>query len=160
MLFGVDLSKRPMKKSESMIDLNAYPSSSSSSSSSSDIDHHSYDCTHKKKRVSVPWTEDEHMRFLEGLQALGRSEWARIAREYVVTKNATQVASHAQKHFVHQSRSARKQCMRPSIFDMPLPLPPPPPTPSASPMPAPLRVRIPVWMHMKDIVGEYDNGRD
>ncbi|KAK1284433.1 hypothetical protein QJS10_CPB21g01226 [Acorus calamus] len=76
-LFGVDLSKPPMKrKSKSMIDLNKVP---------------------KKRSASVHWTEDEHMRFLEGLQALGRGKWAGIARDYVITRNATQVSTHAQK---------------------------------------------------------------
>ncbi|KAK1283113.1 hypothetical protein QJS10_CPB21g01207 [Acorus calamus] len=70
-LFGVDLSKPPMKrKSKSMIDLNKVP---------------------KKRSASVHWTEDEHGRFLEGLQALGRGKWAGIARDYVITRNATQM---------------------------------------------------------------------
>ncbi|KAK1283976.1 hypothetical protein QJS10_CPB21g01241 [Acorus calamus] len=73
----------------------------------------------KKKRVSVRWTNEEHMRFLEGLLALGKGEWGRIARDYVITKNTTQVTSHAQKHFLHQSsKNAGKQRKGSSIFDL------------------------------------------
>ncbi|KAK1283785.1 hypothetical protein QJS10_CPB21g01239 [Acorus calamus] len=112
-LFGVDLSKPSKKKSKSMIDLNTYPSSSYNSTS------HSNDSVPKKKRVSVRWTNEEHMRFLEGLLALGKGEWGRIARDYVITKNTTQVTSHAQKHFLHQSsKNAGKQRKGSSIFDL------------------------------------------
>ncbi|KAK1320253.1 hypothetical protein QJS10_CPA03g01274 [Acorus calamus] len=110
-LFGVDLSKPPMKrmkrKSKSMIDLNKVP---------------------KKRSVTVHWTVEEHMRFLEGLQAHGRGKWAGIARDYVITRNATQVSTHAQKYFQHQTQKAQKQCTGSSIFDMPMPSSPPPPT--------------------------------
>ncbi|KAK1283786.1 hypothetical protein QJS10_CPB21g01238 [Acorus calamus] len=117
-LFGVDLSKPPKKKSKSMIDLNTYPSSSYNPTS------HSNDSVPKKKRVSVRWTNEEHMRFLEGLQELGRGEWGRIARDYANTKNTTQVTSHAQKHFLHQSsKNVGKQRKGSSIFDLHPPLP-------------------------------------
>ncbi|KAK1322572.1 hypothetical protein QJS10_CPA03g01248 [Acorus calamus] len=93
------------------------------------------------------------MRFMEGLQALGRGEWAGIARDYVVTRNTTQVASHAQKYFLYQLKNAGKQRRGSSIFDLP---PPPPPPPQLAPQrqtnnvenPTPVRVRIPFWMHI------------
>ncbi|KAK1290368.1 hypothetical protein QJS10_CPB18g00850 [Acorus calamus] len=158
-LFGVDLSKPPMKKFKSIIDLNTYPSSSDRPSlssnqsrppsSSSDRNYHSDGGVPKakKKRVPMQWTNDEHMRFLEGLQALGKGEWAGIARDYVVTRNATQVASHAQKYFLYQLKKRRGS----SIFDLP---PPPPPRPAPQRQmnnvenPTPLRVRIPFRMHI------------
>ncbi|KAK1320965.1 hypothetical protein QJS10_CPA03g01253 [Acorus calamus] len=68
--------KRMKRKSKSMIDLNKVP---------------------KKRSVTVHWTVEEHRRFLEGLQALGRGKWAGIARDYVITRNVTQVSTHAQK---------------------------------------------------------------
>ncbi|KAK1270699.1 hypothetical protein QJS04_geneDACA020958 [Acorus gramineus] len=162
MLFGVDLSKPPMKKFKSMIDLNTYPSSSDRPSSlspnqsrppssSSDLNYHSDGGVPKKKRVPMKWAEDEHMRFLEGLEALGRGEWAGIARDYVITRNATQVASHAQKHFLYQLKNKGKQRRGSSIFDLP---PPPPPEPAPQRQtnnvenPTPVRVRIPFWMHI------------
>ncbi|KAK1271115.1 hypothetical protein QJS04_geneDACA022053 [Acorus gramineus] len=88
------------RKSKSMIDLNKVP---------------------KKRSVSVHWTEEEHRRFLKGLQALGSGKWAGIARDYVITRNATQVSTHAQKYFQHQAQNAQKQCTYSSIFDMPMP---------------------------------------
>ncbi|KAK1283108.1 hypothetical protein QJS10_CPB21g01208 [Acorus calamus] len=162
-LFGVDLSKPPMKKFKSMIDLNTYPSSSdrpllstnqsrpsSSSSSSSDRNYHSDGGVPKKKYVSVRWTKEEHMRFLEGLQALGKGDWAGIAKDYVITKNTTQVTSHAQKHFLYQLKNAGKQRRGSSIFDLPLPPPQPAPQRHMNNVenPTPVRVRIPFWMHI------------
>ncbi|KAK1283783.1 hypothetical protein QJS10_CPB21g01231 [Acorus calamus] len=159
-LFGVDLSKPPTKKFKSMIDLNTYPSSSDRPSlspnqsrppSSSNRNHHSDGGIPKKKRVPMKWTKDEHMRFLEGLQALGKGEWAGIARDYVVTRKATQVASHAQKYFLYQLKNEGKQHRGSSIFDLPLP-PAPQPAPQRQmnnvENPTPLRVRIPFWMHI------------
>ncbi|KAK1320962.1 hypothetical protein QJS10_CPA03g01254 [Acorus calamus] len=75
-LSGMGLSKPPMKKSKSMIDLNIYPSSSDIHSLSlylsrppfDDHNYHSNDSIPKKKLiVLVAWTKNEHMRFLEGL---------------------------------------------------------------------------------------------
>lgn len=43
------------------------------------------------------WTDDEHERFLKGLQLYGRS-WKKV-KKYVGTRSATQVRSHAQKYF-------------------------------------------------------------
>ena len=42
------------------------------------------------------WTEEEHQRFLEGLEACGNN-WKLIAEKYVKTRSRTQVASHGQK---------------------------------------------------------------
>ncbi|KAK1320964.1 hypothetical protein QJS10_CPA03g01252 [Acorus calamus] len=108
---------------------------------------HSNDGVPKKKRVSVRWTKEEHMRFLEGLQALGGGEWPRIARDYVNTKNTTQVTSHAQKHFLHQSKNAGKQRKGSSIFDL-HPLPRPQRQTNNVDNPTPVRVHIPFWMHI------------
>ncbi|KAK1270707.1 hypothetical protein QJS04_geneDACA020956 [Acorus gramineus] len=145
--------------------LNTYPSSSDTpslstnqsippSSSSSDRNYHSNGGIPKKKYVSVRWTKEEHMRFLEGLQALGRGEWVGIAKDYVITKNPTQVTSHAQKHFLYQSKNAGKQCKGSSILDLhPPPLPPPPQPARERQMnnvenPTPVRVRISFWMYI------------
>ncbi|KAK1320966.1 Phosphoinositide phospholipase C 2 [Acorus calamus] len=61
---------------------------------------------------------------LRRLRTLSREEWARIARDYVNTKNTTQITSHAQKHFLHQSKNAGKQRKGSSIFDLHPPLRP------------------------------------
>ncbi|KAK1272005.1 hypothetical protein QJS04_geneDACA022049 [Acorus gramineus] len=112
---------------------------------------HSDDGVDQKKCVSVRWTKEEHIKFLEGLQALGRGEWAGIAKDYVITKNTTQVTSHAQKHFLHQSKNAVNQCKDSSIFDL-HPRPPPPQREMNNvDNPTPVHVHIPVWMHIGPI---------
>ncbi|KAK1284432.1 hypothetical protein QJS10_CPB21g01225 [Acorus calamus] len=106
-----------------MIDLNTYPASSDvpllslylSIPPSDNHNYHSNNSVPKKKRVSVAWTKDKHMRFLEGLQAFGSGKWTGIARDYVITRNTTQAASHAQKHFHYQSQSVSRWCMRPAF---------------------------------------------
>ena len=64
-----------------------------------------------------PWTEEEHRLFLIGLQKLGKGDWRGIARNYVVSRTPTQVASHAQKYFIRQSNATRRK-RRSSLFDM------------------------------------------
>jgi SHAQKYF class myb-like DNA-binding protein len=53
--------------------------------------------------TGVPWTEEEHRRFLLGLQKLGKGDWRGISHNFVVSRTPTQVASHAQKYFIRQS---------------------------------------------------------
>jgi len=64
-----------------------------------------------------PWTEEEHRRFLIGLQKLGKGDWRGIARDFVTTRTPTQVASHAQKYYIRQSNAGRRK-RRSSLFDM------------------------------------------
>ena len=56
-------------------------------------------------------------RFLMGLVKYGKGDWRNIARNFVVTKTPTQVASHAQKYFIRQL-SGVKEKRRPSIHDI------------------------------------------
>ena len=44
------------------------------------------------------WTKDEHRRFLEGLKLYGKT-WKKV-QEYVRTRTAAQIRSHAQKYFI------------------------------------------------------------
>lgn len=67
--------------------------------------------------AGVPWTEEEHRMFLLGLQKLGKGDWRGIARNYVVSRTPTQVASHAQKYFIRQSNVSRRK-RRSSLFDI------------------------------------------
>lgn len=57
------------------------------------------------------------MMFLLGLQKLGKGDWRGIARNYVVSRTPTQVASHAQKYFIRQSNVSRRK-RRSSLFDI------------------------------------------
>ncbi len=48
------------------------------------------------------WSPVEHRRFLFGLKLYGRGKWMKIAKKCVLTRDSTQVASHAQKYFKKQ----------------------------------------------------------
>uniref|UniRef100_A0A7N2LPR0 Uncharacterized protein n=1 Tax=Quercus lobata TaxID=97700 RepID=A0A7N2LPR0_QUELO len=65
----------------------------------------------------VPWTEDKHRMFLPGLQKLGKGDWRGIARNYVISRTPTQVASDAQKNFIRQTNVSRRK-RRSSLFDI------------------------------------------
>ncbi|KAI6690089.1 hypothetical protein NL676_026917 [Syzygium grande] len=70
-----------------------------------------------ERKKGNPWTEEEHRRFLIGLQKLGKGDWRGIARDFVTTRTPTQVASHAQKYYIRQSNTGRRK-RRSSLFDM------------------------------------------
>ncbi|KAJ4954209.1 hypothetical protein NE237_031041 [Protea cynaroides] len=138
-LFGVRLTDSSIKKSASMGNLSHYSSSSSAAASPnagspsdtirdpiaiaegyvSDDPAHvscSSNCRGERKK-GVPWTEEEHRLFLLGLQKLGKGDWRGIARNFVISRTPTQVASHAQKYFNRQSNASRRK-RRSSLFDM------------------------------------------
>lgn len=136
-LFGVRLTDGSiMKKSASMGNLSAlYHSSSpvavspnpSSPATSDPVEGYLSDdpahasCSAKRRadrKKGTPWTEEEHRLFLLGLQKLGKGDWRGIARNYVLSRTPTQVASHAQKYFIRQCSATRRK-RRSSLFDMP-----------------------------------------
>ncbi|KAG4955059.1 hypothetical protein JHK82_040626 [Glycine max] len=67
------------------------------------------------RRTHIRWTEEEHRRFLRGIELYGASNVRDIAKNVVLTKTPAQVSSHAQKYFQRQ-KSGKKA--RPSIFDI------------------------------------------
>ncbi|KAF8077526.1 hypothetical protein N665_1030s0010 [Sinapis alba] len=75
--------------------------------------------TKKFKKRGTPWTAKEHGDFLKGLAKFGRGDWKNISRVCVKTKTPSQVASHAQKHFLRQNME-NKAKKRSSIHDMTL----------------------------------------
>ncbi|XP_015896639.3 transcription factor MYBS3 [Ziziphus jujuba] len=138
-LFGVRLTDGSIRKSASMGNLSHYAGSSSGAnpgganipgSPGETPDHggaadgyasedfvpgSSSSCRERKK--GVPWTEEEHRMFLLGLQKLGKGDWRGIARNYVISRTPTQVASHAQKYFIRQTNVSRRK-RRSSLFDI------------------------------------------
>ncbi|KAL1197000.1 Transcription factor DIVARICATA [Cardamine amara subsp. amara] len=71
----------------------------------------------QERRKGVPWTEEEHRRFLLGLLKYGKGDWRNISRNFVGSKTPTQVASHAQKYYQRQISGAKDK-RRPSIHDI------------------------------------------
>ncbi|XP_062073933.1 transcription factor KUA1 [Humulus lupulus] len=138
-LFGVRLTDGSIRKSASMGNLSHYAGSGSGAlqggpnvpGSPGDTPDHgaaadgyasedfvpgsSSSCRERKK--GVPWTEEEHRMFLLGLQKLGKGDWRGIARNYVISRTPTQVASHAQKYFIRQTNVSRRK-RRSSLFDI------------------------------------------
>ncbi|CAH9138778.1 unnamed protein product [Cuscuta epithymum] len=71
------------------------------------------------RKPATQWTAGEHKRFLEGLNKYGKGDWKSIARQCVKTRSATQVASHAQKYFIHLDKDVKNK-KRSSIYDVSL----------------------------------------
>ncbi|KAH9289057.1 hypothetical protein KI387_033174, partial [Taxus chinensis] len=65
----------------------------------------------------IPWTEEEHILFLTGLEKLGKGDWRGISRSFVRTRTPIQVASHAQKYYLRQRHGIRDK-RRSSLFDI------------------------------------------
>ena len=71
--------------------------------------------TYKVKLLNLVAHVDR--KFLEGLAVYGKGDWISIARNSVMTKTSTQVASHAQKYFRRQ-KLQEKDKKRASIHDI------------------------------------------
>lgn len=71
----------------------------------------------RERKKGIPWTEEEHRLFLLGLQKLGKGDWRGISQNFVKSRTPTQVASHAQKHFLRRS-NLNKRRRRSSLFDI------------------------------------------
>ncbi|CAH8272711.1 unnamed protein product [Arabidopsis lyrata] len=71
------------------------------------------------KKNGIPWSQNEHRLFLEGLNKFGKGDWKNISRHCVKSRTSTQVASHAQKYFNRLKRGITDG-KRSSIHDMTL----------------------------------------
>ncbi|KAK4489167.1 hypothetical protein RD792_004961 [Penstemon davidsonii] len=137
-LFGVRLTDGSIRKSASMGNLTHYMGSGNGSGGTTPqngVGHDSPDhpsaaadgygsedfvagtSSSRDRKKGVPWTEEEHRMFLLGLQKLGKGDWRGIARNYVISRTPTQVASHAQKYFIRQCNVSRRK-RRSSLFDI------------------------------------------
>ncbi|KAJ6749112.1 TRANSCRIPTIONAL ADAPTOR 2 ADA2 -RELATED [Salix purpurea] len=87
--------------------------------SADDTVHHSSSASERRsqRKRGLPWTEEEHKKFLVGLQKMGKGDWRGISRNFVKTRTPTQVASHAQKHF-NRNSSLNRRRRRSSLFDI------------------------------------------
>eukprot|EP00960_Hanusia_phi_P037806 753131-Hanusia_phi.AAC.3 len=65
--------------------------------------HESQKKSKEDKSQSRYWTEVEHQRFLDALQTVGPKDVKAIA-QFVGTRSATQVRTHAQKYFIKLAR--------------------------------------------------------
>ncbi|KAI9102355.1 hypothetical protein K1719_023557 [Acacia pycnantha] len=74
---------------------------------------------HKNNKGSS-WTYEEHALFLLGVQKYGKGHWKNISEKAVGTRNATQVASHAQKFYIRQREKETIVHSRGSIHDFTL----------------------------------------
>ncbi|KAL1187848.1 Transcription factor SRM1 [Cardamine amara subsp. amara] len=70
-----------------------------------------------ERKRGIPWSQEEHGLFLDGLKKFGKGDWKSIARHCVKSRTATQVASHAQKFFLRQKSEAKTR-KRSSIHDI------------------------------------------
>ncbi|RAL44513.1 hypothetical protein DM860_011790 [Cuscuta australis] len=133
-LFGVRLTDGSIRKSASMGNLTHYAAAAAGSTPQNGAALDSPDHTaavdgyasedfvpgsssSRERKKGVPWTEEEHRMFLLGLQKLGKGDWRGIARNFVISRTPTQVASHAQKYFIRQSNLSRRK-RRSSLFDI------------------------------------------
>ncbi|KFK39581.1 hypothetical protein AALP_AA3G262800 [Arabis alpina] len=111
-LFGVNISSDPIRPPEAAVEDARYQSDGLFNSKKGKAAHN--------KKKGKPWSEEEHMIFLMGLEKLGKGDWRGIAKNYVTTRTPTQVASHAQKHFVRLNPDDKTKKRRASLFDITL----------------------------------------
>ncbi|GAB2213182.1 hypothetical protein Drorol1_Dr00021204, partial [Drosera rotundifolia] len=133
MLFGVRVVVDSMRKSVSLNNLSQYEPPNASSSNHNDAaavpavaaasGYASADevapqrSNNRERKRGIPWSEEEHKRFLVGLKKLGKGDWRGIAKNFVLTRTPTQVASHAQKYYIRRSNVSRRR-RRSSLFDI------------------------------------------
>ncbi|KAF3639883.1 hypothetical protein FXO37_23776 [Capsicum annuum] len=74
----------------------------------------------RKIKKGNPWTEDEQITFLKRLEFHGKGNWAKIAKDFLPSRTSTQIASHAQKHFMRLDANSneRKYRKKSSVIDL------------------------------------------
>lgn len=125
MLFGVRVMEAgggSFRKCASMTNLAQFDHHTQESNAEVNAGYASDDVVHpsagsRERKRGVPWTEEEHMLFLVGLQKVGKGDWRGISRNFVKSRTPTQVASHAQKYFLRRNNHGRRR-RRSSLFDI------------------------------------------
>ncbi|KAL9271396.1 Transcription factor MYB1R1-like protein [Drosera capensis] len=129
MLFGVRVVVDSMRKSVSLNNLSQYEPPNATSSNHNEAaaapasgytsadDVAPQRSNNRERKRGIPWSEEEHKRFLIGLKKLGKGDWRGIAKNFVLTRTPTQVASHAQKYYIRRSNVSRRR-RRSSLFDI------------------------------------------
>ncbi|RID51748.1 hypothetical protein BRARA_H02392 [Brassica rapa] len=132
MLFGVRVVVDPMRKCVSLNNLSDYEKSSPPeeeipkigdtdaagyASANETLQIPSSSGGNRERKRGIAWTEEEHKRFLLGLQKVGKGDWKGISRNFVKSRTPTQVASHAQKYFLRRTNLNRRR-RRSSLFDI------------------------------------------
>ncbi|MCO5578369.1 hypothetical protein L7F22_032210 [Adiantum nelumboides] len=115
---GVHLSRKDSEKGSLPTKLSSGDASSSSDELNPKV-RKPYTITKQRER----WTEAEHEKFLEALKLYGRA-WRRI-EEYIGTKTAVQIRSHAQKFFHKLEREASSGSSGGKLPDIAIPPPRP-----------------------------------
>ena len=76
--------------------------------------------TKRKTKVDVarlgPWTQEEHEAFLEGHRRIG-NRWKQISVEYVPSRDAKQVGSHALNYFTSRGEWQHVASFRPELIN-------------------------------------------
>ncbi|WJX63794.1 hypothetical protein P8452_48640 [Trifolium repens] len=107
------------KEYNQMIDEDQFEVPTYSSKDNVPIDENKAPLLKNKINKVFHWKEEEHRLFLEGLEKYGKGRW-KVISKHIGTKTSTQVASHAQKHFIRinqQSVDSTKKSKRRSKFD-------------------------------------------
>ncbi|KAI9124662.1 hypothetical protein K1719_004584 [Acacia pycnantha] len=66
------------------------------------------------------WTLEEHTLFLLGVKKYGWGHWKNVSKYAVMTRDASQVASHAQKFYIRQKERETREHARGNIHDITL----------------------------------------
>lgn len=92
--------KQPVQKNTTSSSSNKKPSAEEATASKN---------ARRAKKTMGRWTDEEHTRFLDGLEAYGSHDWRGVAG-VVKTRTIVQVRTHAQKYFQKVGKAVSQSC--------------------------------------------------